>query len=502
MRPVRHLVVLLGLWTSACSDGPVIVGRLHGAAAGSSADAGAPPRADADAALPLTLPAPAAPGAATARDDDPYRLSIELGARDAFCRGSGVALVGVRPGGAADCAFHVERRLFSHALCACETLRLEGESFQLDSFDSGNAAYQAGQTGSAVGVNGALARLADDTQLLGNLSVAGREPLVLSGQRLLVTGDLEVNAGLELNGGSLRVARDLWLGAETRASAASLHVERDAYQTRASPGLVAADIAGRLSTVDAFRADTPCACDGAHTLDIAALVTAAQRQNDDVAAGFDADALVLAMYGSDLLQLPCGRLFASRIELPSLSTYIVVALGRTALFVQGYFKVDAVSTLSLGPSGSGELDVFVAGDLIVEASSTLVLGDRTRPAAMRVFVAGQVRVDGTLALAGQLYAPNSEVALPLASADVDQYGALFARSLRLPTARMHFDRAILQAGPTCTAPAPQRCDGDAQCPDALACTANRCGACNQDADCFEPLRCADRKCQLLVSAWP
>jgi hypothetical protein len=117
-------------------------------------------------------------------------------------------------------------------------------------------------------------------------------------------------------------------------------------------------------------------------------------------------------------------------------------------------------------------------------------------------VAGQIQLEGALAVAGQLYAPQAGLTSPVVTADTGAYGAIFARTLDMGVNRMHYDRAIMHAGRACDAPAPQRCDGCDQCPDELACKAGSSGDRVSDADCFAPAVCTNGKCQLPVSNWP
>jgi len=511
---VAALALLWGVGpSSACDDPTVVVGKLPASAADSGsrsapesedrADTGAS-AVDAGAVAQPASAAPAAPsgGAPGAQlDDARYHVSIEAGSRDALCAGRGVPLTGTRANGTgADCAWRAERQLFAYGICACEELRLTGPAFELDSFDSSAGVYRPGETGSAAGVNGVLTQLADDTRLLGSLMLSGREALAVRAQRLLVAGDMKTNAALRVSSGNLRVGRDLRSSGEIVASPGSLQVGRDMYLPSAASGVDAASVSGRVIETGDVRVAAPCACGADTKLDIAALIAQAANANDNALAGFAPDALALPMYVTDLKPLPCGRLYVTRVELPGLSTHVMLVPGRSALFVQGDLHIGSVATLAITPAATGELDVFVGGDLIVEANSTLSLGDSAWPAAVRMYVAGEIRAQGAIVLAGQLYAPEASVAFP--APDGELWGSIFARKVQIASKRMHYDRAILRAGPTCSAAAPQRCDGCDQCPQDLACVAGRCGACTRDADCCEPASCTDGRCQLLTSTWP
>ncbi|HET8937742.1 MAG TPA: hypothetical protein VFN67_30065 [Polyangiales bacterium] len=103
-----------------------------------------------------------------------------------FCKGSGIAISSQRADAArTDCEARIERRVVAYGLCACEELRTDPASFSIDSFDSSRGAYSAGQTGGNVGVSSASLQLADNTQILGSLWVAGELPALPDGRRLL-----------------------------------------------------------------------------------------------------------------------------------------------------------------------------------------------------------------------------------------------------------------------------------------------------------------------------
>jgi hypothetical protein len=176
--------------------------------------------------------------------------------------------------------------------------------------------------------------------------------------------------------------------------------------------------------------------------------------------------------------------------------------------VAGDLTVAAIATLNiLRPIASeklGELDLFIRGNLTLADNSSILAGDPARPAALRIYVAGEVSVGAAslLALGAQLYAPRATVTVPARNTMLDTWGSIFARDINTMGAqRLHYDRAILNASDECSAPAP-RCDGCYQCPGDLACIAGQCSACAGDADCCAPAVCSNGTCQPLVSKWP
>jgi hypothetical protein len=515
----RFAWVALLAWSAiACRDAAVVVGKLDlplagerstasiaadGGGAGASGSIEPPAAASGGGASdPIMTHEPPSDGSRDAgQNDAPYAQSIEPGTRDEFCAGKGAALKSTRASAAgADCEYRVERQLFAYALCACDELRFSNDSFVIDSFDSTQDPYKAGQTGLAIGVNGALTQLASDTQVLGSLTVAGAAALRVTGQNFLVTEDFRTNAALQLGASSQRIARDLWL-ADDVSNTNVTRVDRDVHQSPGHIGASGLSVGGQRDTASVVHVDAPCAC-GDAALDVAALVAQAHDRNDNATATFAMDALKIDTYTTDLKELPCGRLLVSSVDLQGPSTYVVSASGRTALFVQGDVHVASISTLFVKASDMGELDVFIAGNIHVEQSSSLVLGDAAHPSALRVYVAGQIQLEGALAVAGHLYAPQAALTFPVVTGDTDVYGSILARTLDMGVKRMHYDRAIMHAAPACDAPAPQRCDDCRQCPDDLACKAGTCAACASDADCCEPAVCTNGQCQLLVSNWP
>jgi hypothetical protein len=469
----------------------VIVGKLPEAPAGAAAisDAG---RVDAAPARPLDA----------GSDRTAHTVGIEPGSYSELCSGSGSVLTSVRADGSASaCEARVERRIFSYGLCACEALRIEGESFLVDSFDSSAASYVAGQTGGNVGLAGAGLTLANDTQILGSFFVAGAGLLPLSAASFVVSGDLKSNATLQISGGAQRIVRDLWAGSDVEVSGGSLRVERDVYQAAQHGGIDALSIGGARYTRE-VSVPPPCTCGAAAPIDVAALVAQAAVRNDNAAASFDPEALAVPSIVTDAHALPCGRLYGPSLTLDGFSTFAWLATERTALFLQGDLRVAGTSTLMVGAPLSGELDLFIAGNIDIAAGSTLTLGSPTRPAKMRVFLAGQIKSQGTLGLAAQLYAPNATFSTATNGVELDQYGAVYARAIQLVNDRFHYDRAILESGPACTASQPVSCVSCHECPDELACKAGSCQPCMADSDCCEPAVCADGKCRALVSSWP
>ena len=414
------------------------------------------------------------------------QIAIEGGTRDEFCNGHGPVLQLVNPGaGTSECNGGITRRLFSYALCACHNLSLEGAAFTLDAFDSRQGPYVSGESGAAVGVNNLFQPAGKNNELRGSLIIAGREPLaVMNG--LSVVGDLETNAEFQV-GSQLQVGRDVWADADLKlADGGMFSVGRDLIQT---PGRFAdpALMVGGVRRERAIEVQPPCACEPASQLQISALVKQAQLDNDNAEAKVANDTFQ-ALLLTDAAELACGRLALQGVSI-NVSTIAISVPKRTALFIDGDFVINTLATVAVDPGASGELDILISGNLVVQGSA--FLGSTSRPSALRLYVAGQVDLGANIQLAGQLYAPNAQLALPGLT---DSYGAFVANDIHTyGMQHLHYDRAITEAS-DCSAP-PSACDDCDQCPGGLACMNGSCSPCQRDADCCAPATCDAGKCR-------
>ena len=483
----------------SCSDATTVVGRFGATAPSAKYDGGNRVKADA-ADIPVAADAGGQQSSTVQGKHD--SVGIEPGTRDSFCAGHGLALRSTPPADAAtDCSANVARELFSYAVCTCRDVVVSGDGFLLDSFDSRQANYAAGQTGAAVGINGTLTQLGTDVQLLASVSVAGPSALAITGSGTVIAGDLKLNAGVVATAAGTSVGRDLWVAGDVVAAQGAISVGRDAYQASGHSGLESLSVSGTAHPATDFAAmPPPCACGSDAKLDLPALIAQAAAENDNAVAGWQSDALLSGL-GDGERALPCGRLYANGFSLAAGATVQMHVTGRTAVFVNGDLNVQFPSKLLIDDFGAtGELDLVIGGNLT--AGSTIVLGDSARPTALRVYVQGAITAAGTLSLAAQLYAPNATLMVPVSSS-MDAYGAIFASQvLASGGQRLHYDRAILALEDECNAPSPQRCRGCAECPADLACVAGTCTPCTGDGDCCAPAVCTNGKCQTLLSSWP
>jgi hypothetical protein len=377
--------------------------------------------------------------------------------RAAYCSGSGAPVtVGDSVTGVPECTGAIAEWSFSHALCSCKDVNVQGY-LKTDSFDSTTGMYVAGQGvyGAAVGVNGSFI-IAGVPDIGGSLSVGSPTGLVLAGAAI-VHGDMEVAGNLTFAGYS-QVTRDLWVNGNV-TSLGVLQVGRNLHEPVGGLTIGVVSVGGTTSNTPLVLPE-PCACKPSEILDIAAIVAQGQTQNDNADIGLAPNALD-AVVGAADITLPCGRFYLDQIGGLGAVTFEVP--GRTALFVGGDIASAGVLDFNVGPAG--ELDVFVAGNLIPTGATTF--GNVARPAAVRIYVAGtsDVVLTGAGQFVGNIYAPNANVILTGYS---DVFGSIFAGNFEAPGAVfIHYDRGVLDAGNECPpAPPPlSSCDGGG-CPDA------------------------------------
>lgn len=494
------LVWLCALAPAGCHDETVLVGSYdsrQGSHPGPASDAG-PSTGRADAASSTQEgAAPAimqdAGGVATSERSTSgspgpsvETVAVEEGELREFCARRGPPL---RVTADASCSAGIGRRLFAQAFCACSDMRISGDEFSLDSFDSETQTASAHESGAAISVNGALQELAATSSILGSLTVAGGGLPRFSGTRLLVAGDVRMAGPLLADAGDIAFMRDLWLGGAVSVSI-PVRVSRDMYWASSQDLPALLQVAGRVER-RGLATEPPCACGARQLLDIAAITSTFRDHNDNASAKLDPEALngVLA---SLPLELPCGRYAVGAINV--LGNAVVNVHGRAVLSVSGDFVVSGNLSVNIDPGA--ELDLFVGGDFrVIVGLSSFGLPDR--PSALRLYAAGSqpISMVGLTSFSAQIYAPNAAVEL----GGLDTYGSLFADRITLVGAQHHhFDRAVLDLGESCEDPAAARCSDSAQCPRGLACVSGRCGACRMDAECAQPLVCTAGVCEPLM----
>ncbi|QSQ28203.1 hypothetical protein JY651_22050 [Pyxidicoccus parkwayensis] len=352
-----------------------------------------------------------------------------------YCDGQGPPIiVGDTVSGTQVCGGRLAEQTFRQALCTCEGLALSAP-METDAFRSASGPYQPGGQGGDVSVNGAF--FANDSVTVGGtLRVGG-------------TGGIQLARTLSV-GGALQNSGPLTGSAATASIAADARVRGDVALSSITVGgiltvppeytLGPAQAAGvRREPVDPI---TPCACDAASQVDVAALITHHAGDNDNAAISLDAAALE-SISGERTLELPCGRFFLTSITGTGRATLTIRA--RTALFIQD--GVDLGEGLTVDVQPPGELDLFIGGR--VSVAGPLLLGSTAMPSRVRVYVTRStvLALSAGSTLAGNLYAPGAYLST---SGDADVYGSIFVRHLEAAgPLRFHYDADVLEAGAAC-----------------------------------------------------
>jgi hypothetical protein len=156
-----------------------------------------------------------------------------------------------------------------------------------------------------------------------------------------------------------------------------------------------------------------------------------------------------------------------------------------------------LGNLQIQLGSTAEIDIFIENDLNLVGLA--VFGDKSRPAATRIYVggSGNVNLVGAGEFVGNLYAPSSLVTAP---GYLDVYGSVFANDFQIPGyADFNYDSAITEVGSGCAPVKPSGgCTQCGECTNGLACVSGQCGACTTDTDCCGQLVCADGQCEPLL----
>jgi hypothetical protein len=365
----------------------------------------------------------------------------------------------------------------SQALCSCGNLGTFG-AIKTDAFDS--TTQEAVPGTAAVGANGAFE--ASSVMIGGKLTVAAPTVVLTA---LLDARDLRLGGELQISG-PLTVAGDAWLAQAGKALSivlitGDLHVPPGKLLDES----ISRGVVGQLFTEE-FAVAPPCRCDESSVLDWSTIIQSASAQNDNSKIGLTPQALVAPIQATSVT-LPCGRYYVDGIT-GSSDLHLHIE-GKVALFVAG----DVLSTgqLRVTLGADAELDWFIGGGLDFERA--VQVGDVERPAALRVYVAGEGRLSVPQPYVfGNLYAPRSDVAL---LGDADFHGSLFGRSVTSPKSIIvHYDTAVQRVDDACVVDGSTSCNDCSQCSGGLACVAGSCSACTLDSECCWPLVCNAGRC--------
>lgn len=385
----------------------------------------------------------------------PFDLGEE--ARLDYCAGSGPPVEfqsGATQGSATACGRSVTGELFRFGLCACQDATFTG-AFEIDAFDSSKGPSSAGQLLASVGVNDDLVT-SGILDIRGSLVAAGGGVTPIVAANYNIDGNYFTNADLMISGANVRFGRDLWVNGDI-LTLGFAKVRGDVHQT---PGheLSGMTVDGQVLKQD-FIVPPPCPCGVDDILDIDAIVRAAKAHSHNAEVGLDNGNTISLGVGQPML-LDCGRYTFESAHFAGLGQ--LRAYGRTALFVDGDLTLTGAFGIDLGDTG--ELDVFVTGNLVLTGTGDI--GSVDRPAALRFYVGGggDISIAGATRFSANVYAPRSHVVV---TGVEDIYGAFFVSSYTVTgTQRMHYDSAILNVGGN-----GERCDPPSGCEDDLNCTA-------------------------------
>jgi hypothetical protein len=335
------------------------------------------------------------------------------------------------------CAAALEARGHRFALCTCDTLNLNAR-LRTDAFDSTNSGNND-PSAAAVGVDGALQTTAE---LRAGGAIYVGDPLVgvYASDHLQAGASFQSNGPLAMLSNKADLLGDAYVGGaisgEVQVSG-TLHVPSSTF---VGPGVQASAVSTGPVSIAA-----PCDCSDGF-VDLAAALATAQSTNNDAAAGLDPGAFATPSV-TQTLELACGTYFLSSI---STNAPITLAVhGRVLLAVAGDVRLQG-GGLTVNLDASAELDLLIGGWLTTGGGA---IGAPAAPARFRIWIAGKdsVLFDGQPTIAAVIHAPLAAVT---ASAGLTVSGSLLAKSLTIgDDSLLHYDRAILQAGISCGAPA-------------------------------------------------
>lgn len=355
-----------------------------------------------------------------------------------FCDGSGAV---VSFGDQGICAGDLATNTFRFALCACENVVVEAQLL-LDSFDSSDGPYGGSNVGhdGNLGVNQGPLLLDHKMNVFGSAYIGGGG--LQMGTDSSISHNLQAYCPLtEITSTSGEIGRN----ASTNGDVSSSYTIRGDLYIPAG-----ASVNGTVegTTVrQPIPKILPCPCADDEVLNVARLTTWARTNNDnnEVTPAIVADAY--AAGGPSTLTLPCGRFFLTQISQPS--SFDIIVTERAVLFVDGSM---ATQRLNITVHEGAELDLFVAGDVVVTASADF--GSADQPAMVRTYIGGDLDMQASAGFAGNVYAPNANVVF---GANTTIHGALMARNVTFGArTTIHFDSAIRTAADDCDDPPPMR----------------------------------------------
>jgi hypothetical protein len=462
-------VLLAALGAAGCGSSAGVSGRSSPEDAGGSGKATHPK----DAAVSALNP-----------DGRAGEASVDGG----FCSATGpvVQLPGSQ-GSYTVCTSQIAGTLFQSALCTCDSASVAGY-LRTSGFNSLGQQGSNTPVGSPVGINNSYKISAGYTEIGGSFAVAGTDSVSFIGY-LEAYGDMRL-AGSAIVPGYTKAHRNGWLvGDFTDIGPADF--EGDLHH-QGSVTAVPLSVGGTNSS-GSVTVSPPCPCGPKDILDVAAIVAQGKASNDNAAIGLDPGAWTNVIT-IDTVTLPCGSYYLNSIQIGGSLTLQVT--GRVALYVGA--DITVIGELQVQLSSAAEIDIFIQNDLNLVGYA--LFGDKSRPAATRIYVggSGSVNLVGAGGFVGNLYAPSSQVTAP---GYLDVYGAVFSNDFLIPGyADFDYDEAITQVGTNCPPPKiPGQCSQCGSCTNGMACVGGACGACTQDTDCCGQSVCENGVCTVLIA---
>ena len=247
-------------------------------------------------------------------------------------------------------------------------------------------------------------------------------------------------------GGDVRVAALAWQAASRSPNDAALEV------TAGAPAVVRTTV------------DIPPACSCSPLLDLATLVDAASRDNDNTVIGLDPENGLKVFDAEREVELPCGRYYVGdiyaaraltvRVTVASRCTCSTGSWSRTPLHSPSSWKTRPSSTCS-----------WRRGSPPAAPSQIGSPGTPTR-ARLHFGATDSLNFRAPTLLAASLYAPRSEL---VAQGGFELFGAALLRRIASGALTLHYDRAL--ARDPCSA---ARCTTSKDCADGLRCDGARC----------------------------
>lgn len=164
----------------------------------------------------------------------------------------------------------------------------------------------------------------------------------------------------------------------------------------------------------------PCDCAAENRIAVSEVMAQLQSTNDNARISLSERALD-GVQGDQVLTLPCGRYFLTRVA--ASGPVHIHATGRVALAIQTSIELDSSFEITVDPTA--RLELFVGNNMRVAGAMTL--GDVARgQASLRVHIAGagSLNLQGTSTVAGVLDAPGAEL---VTAESLTVYGALLVR---------------------------------------------------------------------------